>query len=82
MSVKLTYNCNYNGWDVYSNDEITEEQVEKLEEELPSLSYELHDEDGYNEEGLYGDVETKVNDFIKSIVGDVPYEIDENFFNS
>jgi len=82
MSILLIYSCNYNGWGVDGNGKLTNEQIAELENELPNLTYKLHDDDGYNEDGLWGSTEDKVNNFIKSVVGDIPYEIYEDFSSS
>ena len=80
---KFRYACNYNGWDVSEQGELTEDQVEKLEEGLPSITHTLHDEDGYNDNGLEGsEKEGEVRHFIDSIVGEVEYDIDEDFHSS
>jgi len=81
--VKFNYHCNYNGWSVEDEDGLlTDDQVTELEDELPDLTWQLHDEDGYNEDGLWGEEETKVNEYIKSILGDIKYKINEDFTSS
>ena len=80
--VKLRYCVNYNGWEVDECGDLTDAQVVRLEDELPNITILLHDEDGYNEDGLYGEADTAVHYFIIGVIGDVKYEIEEDGYST
>jgi hypothetical protein len=69
----------YNGWYVDANDQLTEEQVDAIECELPSMTVDLCDEDGE----LEGDVnEQEIIDFVKTVVPDCEVHIDYDNYSS